>query len=368
MDKNRMRICLLHSATGAREISILRNGMVIATKIANKSISKKIEKAIDTFDDQGNRKELRKKIWADVVAYLIDPEEYFLYGFKDLTDEQKHLFVGNREKELVVGLLNHLESNHNSWKFFMDKWQTYNRFSKYYHREAIHITALSDRKNFIEFIEKQGKAIVKTSDSSQGRGVFVVDRRDNLNSVFDSIKKVIVSGKSAIVEELITQSPLMSQFNNSSVNTVRIATFLSGGEPIVLFTFMRTGRKGAVVDNGGAGGLIIGIDPVTGKCVTEGCDEAGHRYVAHPDSGMVYLGFQIPEWGKALELAKKLALIVPEQKYVGWDLAFTEDGWVMIEGNSWSQFVGPQISQRKGIREIVDHTFYQYLKSEGVLL
>lgn len=61
-------------------------------------------------------------------------------------------------------------------------------------------------------------------------------------------------------------------------------------------------------------------------------------------------------------MAKELANVVPEQRYVGWDLAYTDAGWVMIEGNSWSQFVGPQISQRRGMRSYVDRTFYEYLK------
>lgn len=36
----------------------------------------------------------------------------------------------------------------------------------------------------------------------------------------------------------------------------------------------------------------------------------------------------------------------------------------MIEGNSWGQFVGPQLSRNKGIRETVNNTFYKYINKK----
>ena len=53
----------------------------------------------------------------------------------------------------------------------------------------------------------------------------------------------------------------------------------------------------------------------------------------------------------------KLVQVLPDQRYVGWDLALSKDGWVLVEGNSGGQFVGPQISLKKGIRPVIARTF-----------
>ena len=47
-------------------------------------------------------------------------------------------------------------------------------------------------------------------------------------------------------------------------------------------------------------------------------------------------------------------------RYIGWDLALTENGWVMVEGNRTAQF-GWQITTQTGFREEVNG----YLKEMG---
>ena len=49
-----------------------------------------------------------------------------------------------------------------------------------------------------------------------------------------------------------------------------------------------------------------------------------------------------------------------KQRYVGFDFALTQEGWVLVEGNSLGQFVG-QIAEQKGVRK----QFMEYLKDEA---
>ena len=51
----------------------------------------------------------------------------------------------------------------------------------------------------------------------------------------------------------------------------------------------------------------------------------------------------------AVALAKELAGVIGTNHYVGWDLALTDKGWVMVEGNPRGQFI-MQIATRKGIK------------------
>ena len=56
-------------------------------------------------------------------------------------------------------------------------------------------------------------------------------------------------------------------------------------------------------------------------------------------------------------LVEELAKIVPTTRYVGWDLALTPKGWVVVEANCKGQFV-VQMATKKGLCE----QFEAYLK------
>ena len=45
------------------------------------------------------------------------------------------------------------------------------------------------------------------------------------------------------------------------------------------------------------------------------------------------LGFQIPNWNKAIETVIKAAEKIPQCRFIGWDVAFTDKGVELIEGN-----------------------------------
>ena len=78
---------------------------------------------------------------------------------------------------------------------------------------------------------------------------------------------------------------------------------------------------------------------------------------------MAIVGFKIPEWEKALELAKALSRVVPEWYFAGWDLAYTDKGWVMVEANSRGQFVCFQTSTQIGFRKELEKTLGKSLKA-----
>ena len=226
-----------------------------------------------------------------------------------------------------------------------DKWRTYQRFRPYYRREALRVDGNTDPADYRRFAEAHPRFIAKPLEESGGLGVAIYDAAQ-LGTL--GIPEALRAG--VILEELIEQAPEMARFHPASVNTIRCATFLKEGEVHILFTFLRIGRGGSVVDNGGAGGFIAYVDPGTGLVTTPGRTEYGEEVLYHPDSGVPIPGAQIPRWSELLALAEELARAMPEQPYISWDLALTPDGWVMVEGNSAGQFVGPQLTLRRGIR------------------
>ena len=139
--------------------------------------------------------------------------------------------------------------------------------------------------------------------------------------------------------------------NPDSVNTVRCVTFVNGKDVSVQDCFMKVGRKGSFVDNGGSGGIIVHIDKESGILDSNGIDEDGIIYEKHPDHDYVFNGYQLPNWVDALKLAKCIALKINEAKYVGWDLTCNTSGeWIVVEGNALTQFLGQQATIQRGCR------------------
>ena len=165
-----------------------------------------------------------------------------------------------------------------------------------------------------------------------------------------------------IAEELIQQDEKMAMLHPSSVNTIRITTLRLGGKIHIINPFVRMGRGVDVVDNAAQGGIFAVIDKETG-IITETSDELGNKYVIHPETGTPIVGFTIPQWKEALALSKELSDILPECRMVGWDLAYTNNGWVVVEGNSKAQFICFQIATQRGFRKELESLLGTSLKS-----
>ena len=69
------------------------------------------------------------------------------------------------------------------------------------------------------------------------------------------------------------------------------------------------------------------------------------------------------QWKEALALSKELSDILPECRMVGWDLAYTNNGWVVVEGNSKAQFICFQIATQRGFRKELESLLGTSLKS-----
>lgn len=139
-------------------------------------------------------------------------------------------------------------------------------------------------------------------------------------------------------------------FHPESVNTVRITTILYKDRVEIIHPFFRTGRGNSVVDNGGSGGIINAVDVETGIIIGS-ADEMGIHYETHPESDLPLLGFKMPRWEEAKKLAVELAHVMPDNHYCGWDLALTDNGWVLQEANDRGEFVGFQLPTTKGFRK-----------------
>ena len=116
-------------------------------------------------------------------------------------------------------------------------------------------------------------------------------------------------------------------------------------------TYFRTGRGLSIVDNAGAGGIMAGVNPISGIVITDAADEAGNMYSSHPDTGFEFKGFQIPRWDELCHVMSECAKMFPNIRMIGWDMALSDSrGWQVIEGNCQSQLNVFQMTTREGMR------------------
>lgn len=255
--------------------------------------------------------------------------DYFLYDFYRLNHLGRKQFVTLRrmkpiiKKDLVLG--------------YGRKDEFLERYGAYVKRDWIGRTLRNTREEFDRFCDAHTACIVKPRDNYGGEGVRRVEiRDDNREELWRELNE-----QDKVAEELIVQCPEMASLHPGSVNTVRPLT-LKG--KLVAAT-VRMGVGGAFVDNGTAGGIFAMVDVDTGIVMSWGATVSGKRFLRHPTTGVTIPGFQIPQWDKVKELVAEVTAMTPELVAIGWDVAITADGPVLVEGNDHP---GPQIMQGAG--------------------
>lgn len=289
-----------------------------------------------------------------VTKFILDfsEAEYVSFHFVGKTFEEKREFLCDVERMKIIKTLN--DSAY--FDYLDDKHQTYSLLKKYYRRKALLITSDEDFRKFKWFCFGKKAVVIKPYSESMGRGIrpIYLNGRKGIQKKFRALRKEL---DSFIVEELIRPHKAIRTLNPDSVNTVRVITYFDGEKTIIHDTFMKVGKKGSFVDNGGAGGIFVSVNPETGTFKSDGCDENGIIYPTHPDTGVVFQGYQLPDWKQARKLAMKLSTKVPGLNYIGWDFTYTEKGrWIVVEGNAKTQFFGQQCTTGVGLRKSVMET------------
>lgn len=201
----------------------------------------------------------------------------------------------------------------------------------YFYRSGLPI----GRNEAIEVCSSINEAIIKPSLLSRGKGVKQFSALNGVTNIdgktvaeiFDDYKKDF------IIQESVRQHPQIAALNPSSVNTIRIMTYRSGMEVIVVYAVIRIGRKGQIIDNQSAGGIstVIHEDGRLGKYAF---GVAGNDKIEITDTGIVLENYPIPFFEKAIETVKRSHYDLPFFDIVGWDVSIDETGEpVLIEWN-----------------------------------
>ncbi len=271
--------------------------------------------------------------------------EYFLFNFPHLNAVGRNAFITDKLRYVYCEILNPKDNIH----LFDNKHETYNLFKKYYGREVLLISDENDFEKFCDFIKRNPTFIKKPVTSAKGIGVEVL----NVNKYESDVKlfEYLMPKGPFLLEQKVSNHHKIKHIYPNALNTIRIPTVRTGKGTEIFACGIRFGRGGNVVDNVGSGGIVAVIDNDSGIVETPGFDKKGNKHLVHPDTDELIIGFKVPMWESAKKLAKELSEVVPSNRYVGWDLALTENGWIMLEGNARGEFYGRQFPDRIGKKD-----------------
>lgn len=277
--------------------------------------------------------------------------EYFMFGFdeKKRSDRSDYVesgeyigYAGNMKKYAPVNIFN-------------DKILAYKELNGYYGRECIGIESFDDYPKFVDYVQKHKTFMLKDVYGSLGIGIAKIDAdgKDTKQLFFEVLQK-----SPCILEEYIVQSNELAVFNPSSVNTVRFVMFTHPDGSITdVYSMFRTGVGDTVIDNASMGGIACAVDTETGVVISNGFVKKNKdTYTCHPISKIAYKGFQIPRWNELKQVCYDASKLVPGFKLIGWDMALTDNGWVIVEGNSRPHINTIQMCLGHGLRDVIEKT------------
>lgn len=204
----------------------------------------------------------------------------------------------------------------------------------------------------IEFLKKNKEFMIKPIDGLGGHDVRKMNRNEikNTNEFLTYLKD-----NRMFLEELIVQHKKMNNLCPSSVNTIRIMTFVNNGKSEILYAALRVGNGVNDVDNFHKGGMGVSINTKEGKLKGVAIDKDLNEFKIHPTTRTYFNNYELPFWKETKKMVLDAALVNQNIKVVGWDVAITKNGPVLVEGNRRPGFDLVQVLSKKGRKDIIYH-------------
>lgn len=173
------------------------------------------------------------------------------------------------------------------------------------------------------------KLIVKSSvDTSSGRNIMFFEKNDHgffYNK--ESGEKITIElltslyNKNFLLQEVLKQSSFMSQFCETSVNTLRVQVYRSvkNDDIVIPNVIMRIGKSGALIDNAHAGGCFVGVGP-DGKIFDKVCNQYGETSPIFNNIDFQNNTYIIPDFYKVKQFAISIGKCIPHIRCIALDI------------------------------------------------
>lgn len=254
-------------------------------------------------------------------------EDYYALDFYNHSGRKRKTFLTSKYNWYTLYSISTPEAQ----ETMNDKHKFAKRFGNFLGRKWIFVDG--DLGEFNKFIEEFTRVIVKPYDGCEGSGIFILSANDSESR--KAFEKEVMSGGKFMVEQLLTQHEEMAKLNPDCINTIRVETMVDQkGVSHITNTVAIMGTKGGVTNNAHNGGIMCHVDIEGGFITGPARNPEGVNSYYHPDTHIPLPGFKIPMWEDVKAFALKMSQVEPNARYIGWDIAITPDGPVVIEGNT----------------------------------
>ncbi len=289
-------------------------------------------------------------VWLDMIFTSLSMgfsfHEYFYYSFYTKTKRERESYAS-----MAYMYEYQLLNNPKPTRYYLENKHVFlAEYSNYIGRSWLNLSEASIHA-VNSFLVGKEKAVLKNAMGGAGKSVKIISTNAFNAETLLSYSK---SHNFNLIEEFVYQHKEIMALSPNSLNTIRLVTQISkSGEVDVIGTLLRMGIE-SNTDNLSTGGIACPIDPesgiISGPAIS--FDNTKPDYKTHPVSGMRFEGFEIPFWPKVLQICKEAALLHPENKSIGWDVAIKDDGPILIEGNhDWGARLW-QMPGKQGLKHI----------------
>lgn len=215
---------------------------------------------------------------------------------------------------------------------------------------------LLSRSDWLQFLETETpeEIVVKPTRGAYGRAVRLFRRKGvrftdfegralSADDILTLIEEDPRRGAFLVQERVRNHPDLITLSGAEGLQTVRITTFVSRDRAVhIAWAFFKPIVGDNEVDNfrhGTTGNLIAGVETADGsltRALTFAPGGGASEVVVHPGTGTPFQGFRLPLWQEACALVRRAAPAFLPVRLVGWDVALTPSGPLLIEGNFWS--------------------------------
>lgn len=175
-------------------------------------------------------------------------------------------------------------------------------------------------------------------------------RSINLSDLWNEISSDFEAGY--LFQTCLEQHSKLQELTKSGIATIRILTLDSGNGPEIYKAVIKLTGGGNVADNfWRKGNLLAPIDAETGKmgAARSGMGIDADIFENHPDSGKAISGTTLPYWPEITELCRSTAGLLNDAVMIGFDIALTESGPVIVEANYDPHLIMLQIAHGEGV-------------------
>jgi hypothetical protein len=140
-----------------------------------------------------------------------------------------------------------------------------------------------------------------------------------------------------LVQPYVENHPDIAPTTNGALASLRIVTGLNDRGEAEFVTSSMTLPRGT--HESISFGICCSIATDSGR-IRHAIESVGVPVINHPDTNEPIIGIELPSWRESVELVRRAhASAFPRFAFLGWDVALTKDGPLLLEANSgWGAF------------------------------